>query len=84
MKATTIKLDGAILEELERLKQPQQNLTAFVRDLLKAQIHRRKMAQAAEEYAEFLRKNADESSELDAWATAPLDKEPDRRRKKKA
>jgi hypothetical protein len=42
------------------------------------------MAQAAEEYAEFLRKNADLSSELDAWATAPLDKEPDRRRKKKA
>jgi hypothetical protein len=76
MKATTIKLDGVILEELERLKRPQQNLTSFVRDLLKAQIHRHKMVQAAEQYAEFLRKNADESTELDVWATAPLDKGP--------
>jgi hypothetical protein len=83
MKATTIKLDGAILQELERLKEPQQNLTSFVRDLLRAQIHRRRMAQAAEEYAEFLRKNEDESAELDTWAAAPLEKEPNRRRKKK-
>lgn len=84
MKATTIKLDGPILQELERLKRPQQNLTSFVRELLKAQIHRQKMAQAAEEYAEFLRKNADEAAELDAWASAPLDQEPSRRKNKKS
>jgi hypothetical protein len=43
MKATTIKLEGSILQELEDLKGPDQNMTSFVLDLLRAQIHRRKM-----------------------------------------
>ena len=76
MKATTIKLDGAILGELKAFRRPDQNLTALVRELLKAQIHRSKMAQAAEEYTAFLRENPGESMELDAWASAPLDREP--------
>ena len=81
MKATTIKLDGVILEELKAFKRPDQNLTALVRELLKAQIHRAKMAQAAEEYTAFLRENTRESMELDAWSSAPLDREPSVRRK---
>jgi hypothetical protein len=84
MKATTIKLEGPILEELMAFKRPDQNLTALVRELLKAQIHRSKMARAAEEYAAFLRENSEESLGLDAWASAPLDREPSVRRKKKA
>jgi hypothetical protein len=84
MKATTIKLDGAILKELTAFKRPDQNLTALVRELLKAQIHRSKMARAAEEYTAFLGENTEESMELDAWASAPLDREPAVRRKKKA
>lgn len=84
MKATTIKLDGSILEELMAFKRPDQNLTALVRELLKAQIHRSKMARAAEEYTAFLRANTKESMELDAWASAPLDREPSVRRKKRA
>jgi hypothetical protein len=84
MKATTIKLEGSILEELMAFKRPDQNLTALVRELLKAQIHRSKMARAAEEYAAFLRENSEESMGLDAWASAPLDREPSVRRKKKA
>ena len=84
MKATTIKLEGPILEELMAFKRPDQNLTALVRELLKAQIHRSKMARAAEEYTAFMRENAEESMELDAWASAPLDREPSVRRKKKA
>jgi hypothetical protein len=83
MKATTIKLDGAILEELRAFKRPDQNLTALVRELLKAQIHRSTMARAAEEYAAFLRQNTGESMELDAWASAPLDRESAVRRKKR-
>ena len=84
MKATTIKLDGSILEELMAFKRPDQNLTALVRELLKAQIHRSKMAQAAEEYTAFLRENPGESTELDAWASAPLDREPSVRPRKRA
>jgi hypothetical protein len=84
MKATTVKLDGAILGELKALKRPDQNLTALVRELLKAQIHRSKMAQAAEEYTSFLRENPAESAELDAWASATLDREaPVRPRKRR-
>ena len=84
MKATTIKLDGSILQELMAFKRPDQNLTALVRELLKAQIHRSKMARAAEEYTAFLRENTEESRELDAWASASLDREPSVRRKKRA
>ena len=84
MKATTIKLDGSILEELMAFKRPDQNLTALVRELLRAQIHRSKMARAAEEYTAFLRENSEESIGLDAWASAPLDCEPAVRRKKRA
>jgi Arc/MetJ family transcription regulator len=84
MKATTIKLDGAILQELKAFKEPDQNLTSLVRDLLRAQIHRRKMARAAEEYVAFMSENADESQELDSWASAPLDSDISVRRKKKA
>ena len=84
MKATTIKLDGSILQELMAFKRPDQNLTALVRELLKAQIHRSKMARAAEEYTAFLRENAKESKGLDAWASTPLDREASLRRKKRA
>jgi hypothetical protein len=76
MKATTVKLDGAILAELKALKRPDQNLTALVRELLKAQIDRSKMAHAAEEYTSLLRVNPKETAELDAWASAPLDCDP--------
>jgi len=83
MKATTIKLDGAILGELKALRRPDQNLTALVRELLNAQIHRSKMAQAAEEYTAFLRENPGESTELDVWASAPLDRDPSVRPRKR-
>ena len=84
MKATTIKLDGSILRELKDFKRPDQNLTSLVRDLLKAQIHRSKMARAAEKYTAFLSENAEESLELEAWASAPLDRDPTPRRTKRA
>jgi hypothetical protein len=83
MKATTIKLDGAILQELKEFKEPDQNLTSLVRELLKAQMHRRKMARAAEAYMVFLSENGDESQELEVWASAPLDNDKTVRRKKK-
>src|SRR5262249_24676772 len=84
MKATTIKLDGPILRELKEMQRPGENLTSHVRDLLKAQIRKRKMAQAAEEYAAFLSQNSEEFAEVEAWASAPLDRERTVRPKKKA
>jgi hypothetical protein len=63
MKATTIKLDGALLWDLNALRRPDQNLTALVRELLKAQINRSSMLRAAEAYISFLRKNPAELTE---------------------
>jgi hypothetical protein len=79
MKATTVKLDGPILDELLAMKASDQNLTSLVRDLLREQLQRRRMAQAAEEYAAFLRQNPEESQELDVWASAPLERDPQTR-----
>jgi hypothetical protein len=83
MKATTIELDGALLRDLNALRRPDQNLTALVRELLKAQIHRSKMVRAADEYTSFLRDNPAELGELDGWNSAFLDREPSRPRRKK-
>jgi hypothetical protein len=68
-------LDGAILGELKALMRPDQNLTALVRELLKAQIHRAKMMHAADEYTSFLRDDPAASAELNTWASAPLERE---------
>ena len=68
-----------MLGELNALRRPDQTLTALVRELLKVQIHRAKMMQAAEEYTSFLRENPAESSELDGWAFASLDRDPSNR-----
>ena len=50
-------------------------LTSLVRDLLGSEIRRRKMAAAAAQYAVFLTENPEEAEDLDAWASAPLDRD---------
>lgn len=83
MSATTVKLDSALLEELRQMKPANQTLTALVRELLEAEIRRRRMVRAATEYTAFLEQNPDESSELELWANAPLERDAIRRRKKR-
>src|SRR5437762_2289008 len=56
MKATTIKVDGDLLRELERTKPPSQSLSAYVRSLLHQAVVRRDMAEAADRYAEDARR----------------------------
>jgi len=81
MKATTVKVDGELLKELEATKPTSQTLTAYVRSLLEGELRRRKMAAAADRYAAFLRETPEEQAWLDEWATADLVKPPKRRRK---
>ena len=80
MKATTIKVDGDLLKELEATKPASQTLTAYVRSLLERELRRRKMAAAADRYSAFLRETPAERMWLDEWATADLVKPPRRRR----
>ena len=53
---------------------PGTTLTALVRELLEAEIWRQRMARAATEYATFLAAHPEESEEMDAWASAPIER----------
>lgn len=81
MKATTIKVDGKLLADLERAKAPRQSVTGYVREVLEREVRRRKMLAAADAYTEFLRANADERAWLDEWDRADLAQAPKRRRR---
>jgi hypothetical protein len=81
MRATTIKVEGDLLKELERTKPRELSLSAYVRALLTQDVLRRKMAAAAERYAEFVRDSPSERAWLDAWERADLTATPKRRRK---
>jgi hypothetical protein len=81
MRATTIKVEGDLLRELERTKPPSQTLSAYVRSLLEREMRRQKVAQAADRYADFLRETPDERTWLEEWANADLARPPRRRRR---
>lgn len=79
MKATTIKVEGELLEELEHAKPKSQSLTAFVRGVLRHEVRRRQMNAAAERYAELLQQDAKERVWLEEWDRADLATAPRRR-----
>ena len=81
MKATTVKVDGSLLRDLERMKPAQQSFSAYVRALLQQAVTRLKMAEAADRYAQFVRDSADERAWLTEWDDAELAKPPRRRRR---
>ena len=57
MKATTIKLEGKLLQELEEIKPESVSLSAYVREVLRKDLRRRKLSQAAASHEEFLATN---------------------------
>lgn|GEM_PF-3584754 len=75
MPATTVKLEGEILEALYQLKPAGGTLTSIVRELLESEIRRRRMARAALDYSAFLAAHPAEAQELDSWASAPLERD---------
>lgn len=72
MQAKRIKLDGALVQRLKRLKPRNQALSAFVRDVLAGEVRNRGHLAAADRYAEFLRAHPMEADAMDAWMAAPL------------
>jgi predicted CopG family antitoxin len=78
MKATTIKIEGELLEELEEAKPPRTSISAFVRDVLWKDLRRRKLAEAAVAYEAFVASNAEEQSWLAEWENAELAAPPKR------
>lgn len=81
MKATTIKIEGELLKELEATKPESLSLSAFVREVLKKDLQRRKLSQAAASYEEFLAENPEERLLLREWDEADLARTPKRKRR---
>lgn len=72
MKATTIKLEGELLRELELIKPKSVSVSAFVREALWRDVQRRRLADAAVEYEAFLESNSQEQGWLQEWEGADL------------
>lgn len=72
MKATTIKLEGRLLEQLKKAKPPSKSVTAYVREVLESDIRRKRVAEAAVEYRAFVKNHPDEESWISDWGNADL------------
>jgi hypothetical protein len=81
MKATTIKIEGELLDELEATKPQSISLSAFVREVLRNDLRRRKLSRAAISYEEFLAANPEEQLLLREWDEADLVRTPKRKRR---
>jgi hypothetical protein len=76
MKATTIKLEGELLESLEASKPRDQSLTAYVRTVLRENLDRIEVREAAVAYRAFVESHEDEKALLDEWDRADLNTPP--------
>jgi hypothetical protein len=77
MKATTIKVEGKLLQEIERLKPRNQSVTSYVREALEREVRAHKLAEAAERYEAFMAEHADERAMEEEWLQADLEYPPD-------
>jgi hypothetical protein len=80
MKATTVKLEGELLKDLERSKPASESLSAYVRKVLRKDLLRLKLTQAAASYQKFLTANPEEQSWLKEWDEVDLAAAPKRMR----
>ena len=82
MRATTIKVEGELLDELEKEKPDSESFASFVRSILEKEVVRRKMVDAAERYAGFLRTRPDEREWLEEWERSDVDRPVSRRKRR--
>jgi hypothetical protein len=82
MGATTIKVEGKLLDELTRAKPSNLSLSAFVRVILEREVLRQKLGDAAEQYARFLEKTPQEREWLSEWERTDLASPPKSRRRR--
>lgn len=72
MKATTVKIEGDLLSDIEAVKPGGQSVSAFVRELLRRSLERERLRVAAEDYADYVREHPDEREWLSEWDRAHL------------
>ena len=80
MKATTIKIEGELLKELEAAKPRTQSLSSYVRCVLRKDLDRMKVRDAAVAYRAFVESGEEEKAWLDEWDRADLNTRPRRKR----
>jgi len=83
MKATTIKLEKLLLDQIYELMPKGKTLSKFVKEVLQKEITRSKMASAALEYNKFLLENKDEAVMEELWEGADLYSKPRESKPKK-
>jgi len=81
MSATTIKVDGKLLQDIRAIKPPEQSVTSYVREVLEHDIRRQRMAEAGRRYRAFLNEHVDEASLVREWEAARLDQKPQNKRR---
>lgn len=82
MGATTIKVEGQLLDDLYRAKPAHLSLTAFVRSILERAVLRARLADATERYATLLNESPEEQAWSGQWERADLASPPRKSRRR--
>ena len=72
MRATTIKLEGKLLEDIEAAKPAGRSVSAHVRWVLQKDLDRRQARDAATRFRAFLDAHPEEQAWLADWDAADL------------
>ena len=71
-KATTIKLDGELLEELERNKPKGTSVTSYVKAAVRKSLNETCLRESAAEYIAMTEADPAEKALFDEWQSADL------------
>lgn len=72
MRATIIKLEGKLLEDIEAAKPADRSLSAHVRWVLRKDVERRRARDAADAFRAFIDAHPAERAWLSEWGGADL------------
>ena len=72
MRATTVKLEGDLLQKIEAAKPVDRSLSAHVRWVLRKDLERRQAREASAEFKAFIDAHPDEQAWLAEWDGADL------------
>lgn len=72
MKATTVKIEGELLDRIEAARGAGQSVASYVRRVLQRDLERRHARDAAAAFKEFVETHPEERRWLDEWDGAEL------------
>ena len=70
MRATTVRLEGKLLEDVEAAKPAGRSLSAHVRRVLRQDLERRRARDASAAFRAFIDAHPEERAWLSAWDAA--------------